>query len=483
MTSPVEALQVEIARDGMSASILPLASEPPPGMKARHVREALAARGVCFGIDENAIAELLAAWQEGRAKEPAVVARGVAPVPANAGGLVRLDPPSRSGRNPVELLPLYVRMGERIFAVEPPRGSRDGTDVLGRPCVSNLEESPVNLRPGPGITVEGAVWTAAVPGFLCQSDGSIRVVGIMMHRHDLPAGDYHWSGDVEVYGALRDGTRIRASGSILAAGGIDGDVVLEAGGSVVIQGAVRGGGKMRVEALGSVTADELEGGAVLAGGDVLVAGACVDTCIRTRGRFIGEGVGSRITGGRVEAVTGAVIGGEVGDARGTPTRVTVGLANWVLEQANSLDTEIRRWVVHNATVVESFERRHQSLLAHRPRIYRLPEEARRRFEAEREQLAGEQSYVDARIVELRRLKEMLLAAPTQERGAVIRIGRAHRGASFAIGGQTHEVRAGTLESVVLTISPKSKRILPVPQGVYDSSAFAPPAETSPAPSR
>lgn len=141
-------------------------------------------------------------------------------------------------------------------------------------------------------------------------------------------GDFTFDGDVEVEGSVRDGVRLRASGSILVRGNIFG-AGLEAGGEIAVWGAVRGESALR--AGGPVSARGAEYSRIESGADIVISGDSVCCRILTPATLHVTG---KLMGGRADADE-SILAARLGDRSGIRTEL-------VLEPASRRAEEIRR---------------------------------------------------------------------------------------------------------------------------------------------
>ena len=467
MTKLEHHLRVEISEDGMVATIFPIARYPRQRIKTRHVLQLLEQNAVCWGVLEDAVGDFLQRWKHGHIEHPWVIARGRPPAPARGRSLKRIAPPARSGRDPVELLPLYVKGGEALFREVDAKAGRPGMTVRGQASRPS-EILPRDVAPGLGIQVQNGTWFAERTGFLKKEGERVSISSTLIHRHDLPAAEYHWAHDAEIHGTVEEGVKLRIGGDLRVSGTVAAGVVVQVAGDLTIEGDVAGSRTTRLEVVGGVTVENVGECEILAGDDIVLNGLAHHAHCRTRGSFQADGEAARVIGGEVESVSGAVIR-EVGDTNGTPTRVRVGRARWVEEQIRALDAELKGWIQYSARIVEHFEARYASLLADRSKIYKLDEAERLRFEEARAEATREQARIDARIAEIQTFKQRLVERRTVDARAVIRVERAYRGCEFGVRSQSYEVKGQPIEKMVLCISPTSHRVLPVPQTIFDSA--------------
>ena len=162
-------LRLEISPDSMQASLFPVTDYPNRTVRVKHVRSFLDSHGVHYGVQEKSIEALLKAWRAGSVQRPVLIARGSAPREATEGGVRRVAPPPRDGRDPVELLPLFVRKGERVIAVDPPQEAAPGRSVRGEIIPAPPGLRPLSLEPGEGLRVKESSWFATRTGFLVEA--------------------------------------------------------------------------------------------------------------------------------------------------------------------------------------------------------------------------------------------------------------------------------------------------------------------------
>ena len=467
------ALRLEVTPDAMEARLSALTPRVHAGLRLPDLIRFLKQQGIVHGVLEDEVAQFLGAWKRSRKASAWTVARGTLPTSESEGGLRRLDPPPRNGRDPVELLPLFVKKGDALFVREGRCEGTPGRDVRGQPFLGVLESDAQDLSPGVGIVVDGRTWRAEGTGFLEVLGNVVYVVPRLIHRHDLPVARYRWDGDAELLGAVRPGTRLSVAGNLVIIGDVGADVKIHAGGNLTIHGCVTGDNTTRLEAAGTMELGELQRATLLAGRDARAQGPCVGCHICTRGRFTCDGPTGLVFGGHIEAVRGVSLGELLSDDK-IACRVQVGHAGWLHEHGQDIEEEVKRWLSYSQGLVTGFENRHDRLLRDRARIYRLPKDERQAFERERERVTAEQLRVDHRIAELRTLKGRLLEGSIVDRKAVIRVRRTSRGTVFGIGSLTSAVRQPELGPVVLVASRRSQRILPIPQSVYDSSDMGEP---------
>lgn len=469
-------LTVEVDEPGLSARLF--ANEPYPDhtVRIRHVQSFLAAQGVSYGLDPESLERFLELWRDGALEEPIEVARGEAAVAGGPETLRRLHPPARTGRDAVELLPLYVKAGEAVIALDPAGAGTPGRTVGGDTIDPPAPPPRVGPTPGPGLEVEQGIWKARRTGFLVEHDDLIDVSPTLTQLRDLPAGSYIWDGDAAIQGAIPRGTTLTVAGSLRVVGDIADGVHLEAGKSIFVLGDVDGGGTTHIESAADVHVRGVRGATIMAEGNLLFDHVLDDTQVRTRLRVIATGPKATVIGGRLEAVAGVSLV-HVGDERNTRTIVSVGHSDWVDEELLTLERQVRRWNTYYTKLYQDFCKTYRHLLECRSRIYRLSARERKAYESAHESVLAEQKRVDEKISDIRTQQTRLHKKRARDDAAVVRLeGDARLGVGFCIRGKNYHVPADGISAVTLLLSQSSGKVLPIPTSLVDSSEMLPGAE-------
>lgn len=459
-------LRIDVSGDGLLATALPVRRAPRSTVKVRHVVALLRDCGVTFGVDEAAIREFLRSWQKEQSAPPVVVARGLPAKPATSSELRRILPPPRSGKDPIELLPLFVKAGETLFSVRPGSPGSSGRDVRGReiPVPPSDQNEWV---PGPGIRVHANQWIAARTGFLESEAARISVASRLLHQRDLPVAEYEWSGNVTIQGNVETGTRLKASGDVEIVGHIADDVRIVAGGGLRVDGDVEGRAT-ELLASGDIHLRSVHHADIRAKGDIFVSELCRDAHCRTYQSFHCSDSGSLVIGGKVEAVRAAFLFDVGGD--GIRTEVVAGTSDWIYDEIRKLEDEIRSWEKHYMRVHAGFQARFSHLIQNRADIYRLPDDQREQYEDAQAAVVAEQRRIEEVISGIRGRQMNLSRARGGSEGSVVRIeGHAHPGSHFTLRRRPYVVSGKSISDVALTLASKGKRVIAIPRLIYDSS--------------
>ncbi len=339
---------IHLAKDNMSATATleaPFFTKPWPS--EQDVRDALGQKGVVFGIDDGAIADLI---RNRVLDDSPVVARGTPPREGeNARIELKIDPDRPPEVNENERVDhwnrstlINVAAGQEVAVKHPAVPGENGTTVIGS-TVKAAAVKDIAFPAGSGLsTAEGNELSlvAATDGQLVWKDRKLTVIPELEIKGDVDfgVGSVDFTGAVRIKGAVREGFHVISVGDIEIREMVEGAHV-ESRGSVVIHGGVRGMSKGLVRADGDITlgfADQ----ATLFCRNLYVKNALLHSHATVQGAVIVSGGGkAQIAGGRIEAgseVSCQILGSEMG----TRTEVVVGIPPDQLERRRTLQAEI-----------------------------------------------------------------------------------------------------------------------------------------------
>lgn len=343
---------VTLTGDKMTANV---AIEPPfftkPWPTVNDVMRALAANHVRVGIDEKAVASLIA---RKLANQPSAVASGIPPVEGKDAYIELIKDPDK----PFEVREdekidfwsrstiVVVHPGQEIAIKHPLQSGKNGVDVTGG-VVKYKPVRNVEFSFGDGLKkdeMNPLLLVATAEGQLRNERGRLSVLPELdIHRDiDFGVGSIDFTGAVKIHGAVRDGFHVVAQGNIDIHGPVEGADV-DSQGVIVIHGGVRGTGKGTIRANGDISLSFCDQATIRAGGSILVKNAVLHSRLYAQRAVIalGSGKQSQIAGGRIEAgleVSCNILGSEMG----TKTEVIVGLPPEQLEKRKVFTTEIKR---------------------------------------------------------------------------------------------------------------------------------------------
>jgi uncharacterized protein (DUF342 family) len=329
---------IRVAEDQLTATVR---IEPGGTINPVQLIAQLKRTGIQF-IDEAAITT--AAAQLKKKPEPGaepdkqgltlVVARGQPKVEDVPERLVAIEPPARADtpENHYDRVQIdTVNPGDSIAQIIPPVIGRDGIDVFARPIKRRKPAQPV--QPDEGALREGDLMKAARPGRARIEGNRIRVEP----RLDIPTdvnfgtGNIRFDGDINIRGSVLDLFLVGSTADIHVGGAIEAAHV-HAGANITVGGGIAGKDKGMVTAGGAIKCRYISNGHVVAGDGVKIAGEIANSRV--------------ITGGRVYAENGTILGSNVTANGGVSVR-TLGSPAFVKTTVEvGVDTSLRQLAHH-----------------------------------------------------------------------------------------------------------------------------------------
>jgi hypothetical protein len=335
-------LFVEVSADGLEAR-LRINPGPPCGREA--LDAALRTAGVVHGIDETAVTAVAAALADERYAAMLPVARGQVAQHGESGylkphfelvtvcGAMR-DDGSFDYHDRGQ--PVTAQAGTPIATYVPGSKGIPGRRVDGRaiPATDGVERLP---KLGRGVErLPNQQIVARSDGVVVWLEGStLDVVNHWQHRGDvdLRSGNLQIAGSLTVEGSVQQDCAAVATGDVLVKGGLDGGAV-RAGGNVVVRGGVLGPTAV-VRCGGDATCRHVTGGTLHAVHDVYVTENAVHSCLRGR-RILADGRRGRILGGEALALERIVVR-DAGAPAATPTLLAVAQVDAVYDSGTGDD--------------------------------------------------------------------------------------------------------------------------------------------------
>jgi uncharacterized protein (DUF342 family) len=235
-----------------------------------------------------------------------------------------------------------VRQGQEIAVKHPATAGKDGTSVLGT-TIKAVPGKDVAFPIGGGLNVseDGLLLTAAIDGRLQKKDKKLSVLPELEVKGDVDfsIGNIDFTGSVKILGAVREGFRVVAAGSIEIKEMVEGAHV-ESSNDIVIIGGVRGMNKGRIIAGGKVVAGFADQAYIRSRADIEIKNSVFHSDVAAQYNVTVMGAQkSQIAGGKIQAGV-AVICQTLGSEMGTKTEVIVGVPPEQAERRKELLTLI-----------------------------------------------------------------------------------------------------------------------------------------------
>lgn len=340
-------IHLTVRSDGLLVEAIADAGQP---CTRDELVRAITAAGITDGLDDAAITRF-ANDLLGTTPLPAtIVARGRAPEPGTDGDVQRAfaTQPSVGRQFPDGHIDWHERdllhpaaTGDLVASIVAPSPGVPGVDVRGHELTAKPGR-PHTVRFGPGVQLDGARVLAAKNGVVLQNARTVDVVDRFEHSGDvdLKSGNLHTKGTLGVQGDVREQCLVEAGGDVVIRGAVQGATVVS-GGSVFVGAGVLHGSVVTAD--GNITARHATSSRLEAVLDVQLGDEATHSFLRGENIRIVKGHGAAF-GGELRARTSIALVA-AGTANGAPTLLAV--ADVVDEhaevvRATNQDTKVNR---------------------------------------------------------------------------------------------------------------------------------------------
>lgn len=292
------------------------------------IRQALADKGVVFGIEDHAIE--IGAGQS----EDFVAAKGIPPVNGEDARIERhfnMDEkgrPSRNKYNQVNYKDLNIfilaKKGDVLAERIPQTKGTPGRDVFGNEVMPK-NGRPIPLPVGKNTEVQDENFIVAkIDGQIVESNKRINIDPHLEISGDVgvPTGNIDFVGSVDVSGNVEAGFILKATGDIQIQGMISGGDV--EGKNVHVSGGIQGMGRGTVKASENVEAAYAENADIEAEGNIYIHDAALHSNIRAGKKIVVSGKRGLVNGGYLAAGE-EIQAATIGNPMNVVTRLVVGV--------------------------------------------------------------------------------------------------------------------------------------------------------------
>jgi uncharacterized protein (DUF342 family) len=335
-------LQVQISEDQMQAwaSVQPAFSGEE--IPLERLLEKLAYAGVKQGYLYDALKEIMDTSQA----EQLLVARGSLP---EHGANAWLEPLFQRGTTEIpSALVGQLEQGVPLAQLHPATPGQSGMTVTGQILPAKSGKN-LQLVPSAGSDfspVDPQILVSTQTGCPVLRFNSVRLDPILtVEKVDEESGDLNYSGSILILGAVQSGYLVQAKGHIEVLGDVGG-ARLEAGGDILIHGAVNGQGQCLIRAAGQIVATRLSQVLIECGRDIRVREGVYQSHLRAGGSIvIGETPETGLLlGGRLVALRQLRVG-QIGNERKSVAHIHLGQDDYACDQfeaKNHALTELRQ---------------------------------------------------------------------------------------------------------------------------------------------
>jgi uncharacterized protein (DUF342 family) len=337
---------IELSEDEMKA----WAHVTPPRGLGRHLEyedilRSLEAKGVVYGINEQAIQEYL---DKADYSSPLEAASGQKPRNGKDAQIeykvrikkeINLEEDEQGRVNFANQDQVENVVAGQVLAVKiPPDEGEPGRTVTNR-IIDVKPGRDGQIRHGKGtiLSEDGLTLTAEINGEVIYSQGRIAVYPVKTIGGDvgMSTGNIVFLGSVAVTGNVKDNFSIKAAGNIEVRGTVQ-KAHLEAEGDIIIRGGIQGREEGYIESTGgSVYAKFIQSAHIISEGEIVVAEGILHSKLDAGAKVICNGRRAQIVGGVIRAgkeVRAKTIGSEAN----TPTEVRVGFKPKLLRRVLEL---------------------------------------------------------------------------------------------------------------------------------------------------
>ena len=344
-TKPVApTVSVMVATDTLSATVTVASPPDARPVTDADIRTALENAHVSYGIDENAIAELIT----GSALK-ITVARGTPSEDGKNASIRQIFDLSGTGR-PQEKehgrvdyrdLNLFTKIDADTLIAEkiPATPGIPGTNIFGQPLPTKPGKD-MPMPAGKNTRVEENKLFSTIAGQLYDAGGKLTVTPVIEIASDVDfsTGNIDFTGDVVIRGSVSEGFSVKAKGNVEIKGTVSGGTV--EGNNVIVRSGIQGQHKGYIKAEQDITSKFIENATVIAGRDVLINDIILHSKVTAGSKIVLSGKGL-IIGGQVSAgeeIRAKVIGSQLGAA----TEIAVGVNPRLREEYQTLSLDLRK---------------------------------------------------------------------------------------------------------------------------------------------
>lgn len=408
-------VMIEVSEDEMTAFMTVI----PPKPRGRvldldDVLEALADRGVAFGIKEEVITESL---DEEVYNVPILIAEGLKPAHGEYARVnytfrtekkIQLEEDEKGQVNFKDLDLVENVVAGQLLATKTPATEGTPGRTIANKVLDAKPGKDVPLNPGKNteLSADGMSVIATINGQVVLANEKINVEPVYEIKGDVDihTGNILFLGTVLVKGNVEDGFSIKAAGDIEIKGSV-GKCLLDAEGDVLIKQGMMGKLGGGIKAGGSVSSKFLEQVSVTAGKNVLVQDGIMHCEVDATEKVVCFGKRATIVGGRIRA--GEIVNTKtLGSVSFTETVVEVG----VDPKSRQRLYEIEKEKTENEAALEKLNANINTLQQQRKSRRKLSDEKEELLEkmlTSREELTIRMSEINEEMNELKSYLKLL----------------------------------------------------------------------------
>ncbi len=295
------------------------------------IRNALAEKGVTFGIKDDVISEI---QNSVIPVQNVIIAEGIKPQYGRDGKLIWYiehfdsDRPAitASGQADFKSLKHFekVKAGQELVSCVPAVEGKPGRDVFGNALSPTGREVQLPTGKNVRISKDGLTLISEIDGFVFEADKRV-IIDNVYHipgNVDFHTGNVKFDGSVVIDGDVRSGFQVEAVESVYIGGNVEAAEIYSHQGDISVHLGIVGQGKAKLLAGRNLNCGFVQNASVGVQKNVTIRRYAINSEILAGGSvFVRENEGL-IRGGRIIA-SKTVIARELGADRKIPTEVTI----------------------------------------------------------------------------------------------------------------------------------------------------------------
>lgn len=223
-----------------------------------------------------------------------------------------------------------VKPGDLVFEVRYRVPGNPGIDVYGDPITPEPGNAMV-IDIGPGIELrEEGKYYATEEGQPVLEDKKVSISKLYTHKGDinLKSGNIYFNGPAIIEGNIQAGATVMVKGDLTVKGSIEAAFV-RSGGSIIVKEGISTTDQGRIQAREDITADYVGNSKLIAGGDLKVKKAILNSQIIVGGSIFSNKKNGTLAGGQISC-RGDISVAKLGFPKGDKTIISSGI-DWRAE--------------------------------------------------------------------------------------------------------------------------------------------------------
>lgn len=296
------------------------------------IMRAIEETGIVFGINEVVIDDLV---QQGASTEKVLVAQGLPPVAGKNAKLIwNIDIQhsfrpkiSDSGQADFKKLSLYhhVDIDQVLVSKLPATVGTAGRTVTGEELVVPGKDVALPTGTNTYLSDDNLTLLAGKEGHVYWEAGKLKVDTILAVDSDVDyrTGNIQFDGSILIYGDVRTGFRVEATGSIFVGGTVEAATIYSENGDINIAAGILGRSKAKIFAGKNLACSFAQDATIGVHGDLTVDRYLINCNISAEGKItLGPEIGL-IRGGKITS-DASIRAKEIGTEKNISTEIIVG---------------------------------------------------------------------------------------------------------------------------------------------------------------